>query len=342
MKKLLILDIDHTVTDPHDPAYDTPLDELFYNHPKVASISINKRFVNWYNERFPFDDIVFITGRTEALRDVTSSWLRSEFCIGDPVLFMRPDYIHYTDTPKMKGRELSGLLEYLSLDFSITIVDDNPACLFYMHNACKVYHRSAELYLVDKDGSVNKHEPAPLLTVVSGPSGVGKTTLVNMLCEHNTYIKKVVTTTTRKMRGMEVDGIDYHFVTPEKFEMLIEQKYMLEHAKVHGDLYGTQLQHVYEIIDTGFCPILILDVIGHRKVKERYGTAVLSIFIEPSSIDVLRERLKERGDSTDSIDRRLSVAVSEMAHKSYYDRVICNHDIKTAYEELKRCIDGQV
>lgn len=339
MKKLLVLDIDHTVTDPHDPSYDTPLDELFKDEKMVASIGANNHFFEWYDKRDINEDVVFITGRNEALRDVTFLWLRNNFVSHDPVLLMRPDDVHYTETPMMKGRMLSALLFY-NKNSDVTIVDDNPACLFYMHNACRTYHCSAELYLANKDGNINKHEPAPLLTVVSGPSGVGKTTLVNMLCERNTYIKKVVTTTTRKMRGLETDGIDYHFIIPEQFQALIERKYMLEYAMVHGDLYGTQLQHVYEIIDMGFRPILILDVIGHKTVKERYGDSVLSIFIEPPSIDVLRERLEMRGDSAESIGRRLSVAVSEMAHKSYYDRVICNRDIETAYKELKRCVDG--
>jgi guanylate kinase len=334
MSKLYILDIDHTLTDPKDSAYDTPLDELFQDPDLVRSILPNTHVFEWLEEDCFSSVPIFLTGRSTSLLDVTEKWIRTHFDEMAFFLYARPDHIHYADTPKFKGDYLRGLLNDFDRTREIVILDDNPLCLYEMNKACEFHNIKPRLYLVDKEGKVNDYVPTKNIIVVSGPSGVGKTTLVEKLCERNTYLKRVITTSTRAPRGLETDGVDYHFVTREEFGKIA----FVEHAEVHGEMYGTQLRDVMEILDAGMRPILILDTAGHETIRGRYP--VLSIYIRPESLEVLKDRLENRGDGLMSIFFRLLAANADMKHMEEYDFVVTNDDFESAYTRLKEIIDG--
>ena len=157
------------------------------------------------------------------------------------------------------------------------------------------------------------------LFVISGPSGAGKGTLVARVRDRVPNLGLTVSATTRSPRAGEVDGVNYDFI---------------EWAQVHDHRYGTLASEVDRNLSTGQSLILEIDVQGALAVKERFPEAVL-IFIEPPSLDVLRERLLGRGSETpESLELRLHTAEGEMALRDRYDEIIVNDDLERATEEL--------
>ena len=178
------------------------------------------------------------------------------------------------------------------------------------------------------------------LFVVSGPSGVGKGTLVARILERIPSSWVSVSATTRAPRPGEVDGVSYYFLSDEEFSKIVEDDGFLEWANVHVDRYGTPKASVEQHIKEGYQVILEIDVQGGLQVKEIMPETHL-IFIEPPSMDVLRQRLIGRGtESLSVIEQRMKVAELEMQEKMKYDFVLVNDNLDTATEELVRYIES--
>jgi len=169
-------------------------------------------------------------------------------------------------------------------------------------------------------------ERPPLLIVVSGPSGVGKDSLVQQLEERGCPFYFVVTATDRPPRPDEVDGEDYFFVSTEAFKRMIEEDELLEHAVVYGQYKGVPKQQVREAMASGKDVVMRVDVQGAETIQEIVPQAVL-IFLTASSERELEERLLERGDdSLDQVKRRIATAREEMKKLRHFDYVVINRD----------------
>lgn len=166
--------------------------------------------------------------------------------------------------------------------------------------------------------------PNPLLVVVSGPSGVGKSTIVAELARRRPQVVPIVTATTRPRRAGEMDKVHYHFLTDEQFAALLRDGGLLEHATVHGHLYGTPIEQVRGILAAGRDAVLTIDPQGARSVRAMVPDALL-IFVMPPSIEDLADRLARRGsEDPESLAVRWRDAQSEMAASGDYDHVIVN------------------
>jgi guanylate kinase len=176
------------------------------------------------------------------------------------------------------------------------------------------------------------------LCILSAPSGSGKTTLVKRLLEELDFLRFSISTTTRKPRTGEQEGVDYYFITREEFEYQAEKGAFLEHAVVHGNMYGTSISEVYRITMPGLVGILDIDIQGFRQIKKQFDE-VTTVFIAPPNLDELRRRLLSRGtDDPESIELRLRQAQIEMAFRTDFDTVIINENIDEAYATLKRLL----
>ena len=180
-----------------------------------------------------------------------------------------------------------------------------------------------------------------LLVVVSGPSGVGKGTIMRPFMERNQNVKYSVSATTRAPREGEIDGVNYHFVTKEQFENLIENDEMLEYARYSRNYYGTPRSYVEEKLSEGKNVILEIEIQGAMKIKEKIPEAVL-IFVTPPSVDELRRRLEGRGTETQEvIESRLSRAAEEAEGMEDYDYLLVNDDLEECVNELHRIISSE-
>ena len=168
--------------------------------------------------------------------------------------------------------------------------------------------------------------------VVTGPSGVGKGTLIKRLLERVPDLTLSVSATTREPRPGEVDGVDYHYLSEEEFEKRLVAGEFLEHAMYAGNHYGTPRSEIERAPD-GL--VLEIEVEGARQVRERLAEA-LQVFIAPPSPEALRERLLKRGtDSEEQMRRRLARAEEELAARTEFKHVIVNDDLERAVAELE-------
>lgn len=193
----------------------------------------------------------------------------------------------------------------------------------------------------DDIGAVEQR--AGLLVVVSGPSAVGKDTVLDALLATPNLpypVQKCVTTTTRDRRpkdgGMEEDGVDYHFVSTARFNAMVEADEFLEYAEVHGEgWYGTPRDWVNSRRKAGVDVILKIDVQGGRAVKAQSPDAIL-IFLQPPSFQELERRLRgRRTESEDRIARRLLNARSEIAQCKHYDYAVTNDTVSSAIDAIR-------
>lgn len=172
------------------------------------------------------------------------------------------------------------------------------------------------------------------LTIITAPSGAGKTTLVRGLLERDPLVKLSVSYTTRNPRPGEEDGREYHFVDMATFRELRDRGEFLEWAEVHGNYYATSRVWLREQITAGHDLLLEIDWQGAQQVRKVFTDAV-GVFVLPPSLDVLEERLRGRGtDSDDVITRRLLAARSEMRHVGEFDYVILNNELRDAIDDL--------
>jgi len=176
------------------------------------------------------------------------------------------------------------------------------------------------------------------LVVISAPSGSGKTSLAHLLLKELDRIKFSVSYTTRRRRRGEEHGVEYFFVTVDKFEEMAAAGEFLEFAHVYGNYYGTSSAFVERELARGQDVLLDIDIQGALKVKNLVPEAVL-IFVLPPSFEVLQERLVGRGlDDSEVIEKRLQVAKDEIKYYVDYDFVIINREIKQCLQELKSIV----
>ncbi len=188
-----------------------------------------------------------------------------------------------------------------------------------------------------------------LLIVVSGPAGSGKTTLCSRLTDGcPEAIRRVITCTTRAPRPGEVDGVDYHFLTRADFERQVAQGVFLEHAQVHGNLYGPRAADVASHLGAGYDALLNVDVQGAATIRAkgaadpRLAAALVTVFIRVSDRAELRRRLTGRGtDAADEIERRVVAAEEELRHAGSYQHVIESASREEDFAALRRIYQAE-
>lgn len=180
-----------------------------------------------------------------------------------------------------------------------------------------------------------------LLLIVSGPSGSGKSTLVRELLRDGEFpITFSISATSRPPRPGETDGVHYHFLAREEFERRVAEGAFLEHAVVHGNLYGTPKAPVEAALDQGRWVLLEIDVQGYRQVKSAMPEAI-GFFVRAPAREGYEERLRGRGtESAESIARRLADADRELAHAAEYDFQIVNESVPQAVRALRVLLWG--
>ena len=178
----------------------------------------------------------------------------------------------------------------------------------------------------------------PRLYVVAAPSGGGKTSLINALLKKDERVQLSVSYTTRPPRPGEVDSVHYHFVDEDSFQTLIDRKAFLEYASVFDYHYGTSREVVEQQLAAGFDVILDIDWQGARQIRNSFPSS-RSIFVIPPSLDVLRQRLIERGQDNDTVvQRRMRDAQAEISHWNEFDFLIINDKFDEALGELHSII----
>lgn len=178
------------------------------------------------------------------------------------------------------------------------------------------------------------------LIIITAPSGAGKSTIAHYLLNKHPQLSFSISCATREPRGTEQDGVDYYFVSVESFEQKIKEDAFLEWEMVYtGKYYGTLKSELQRIWDMGKTPILDIDVKGAVHVQKMLRKQVLSIFIEPPSIEELRKRLVGRNtDSLENIEIRLNKAAYEISFKGSFDLVVVNNNIDAACATTERAI----
>jgi len=177
-----------------------------------------------------------------------------------------------------------------------------------------------------------------LLFIVSAPSGAGKTTLVERLVEQTPQLRMSRSYTSRTARQGETDGVDYNFITRSAFESMAAAGEFLEWADVFGNLYGTRAADTDRLLDAGDDVVLVIDVQGARKIKDR-GIRATTVFVMPPSAEVLEQRLRGRSkDSESAIQCRLEVSRSEVAAFTEYDYIVINDELTAAVDRLRSIV----
>ena len=179
------------------------------------------------------------------------------------------------------------------------------------------------------------------LVVISGPSGAGKSTVVFKALGERDDVCFSISATTRKPRPNEVDGREYFFVDLDRFQEMVDNNELLEHAEYVANRYGTPRAYVEQKIAEGMNVILDIEVQGARQVYEKMPEAIM-IFVIPPSIGELRKRLEKRGTDTErAIEARLIRARQEYAEATFYDYIIVNDDADEAADELSAIITAE-
>lgn len=175
------------------------------------------------------------------------------------------------------------------------------------------------------------------LLLFCGPSGSGKTTIVHHLLKTDPRLSFSVSATTRPQRENETDGIDYHFISVEEFRKRIDGDEFIEWEEVYtGRYYGTLNSEVNKIWENGKVPIFDVDVEGGLKIKEKFGSRLLAVFVRPPSIEELRKRLTARNSETpESFKARIEKSEHELAYAFRFNKFIVNDNLKFALKEAQ-------
>eukprot|EP01116_Phalansterium_solitarium_P017931 TRINITY_DN4568_c0_g1_i1.p1 TRINITY_DN4568_c0_g1~~TRINITY_DN4568_c0_g1_i1.p1 ORF type:complete len:287 (+),score=80.59 TRINITY_DN4568_c0_g1_i1:30-863(+) len=205
-----------------------------------------------------------------------------------------------------------------------------------------VYSFSQSYFSTFHSASAPAKKAKPIPIAISGPSGVGKGTLITrLLKDYPNNFGFSVSHTTRKPREGEKDGVHYNFTTIESIKEEIDQGKFIEHANVHGNYYGTSKEAVEKVVNEGKVCVLDIDVQGCESVK-RSGIPCRFLFVQPPTLDELERRLRGRGtESEDRIVTRLTNARKEMEYlrkDGFFDYVIVNDDLDQAYADLKKIV----
>lgn len=190
-----------------------------------------------------------------------------------------------------------------------------------------------ELLTMSQDGK---------LIIFSAPSGAGKTTIVRHLLTKFPELEFSISATTREARGDEVDKKDYYFISKEEFLHRIAKKQFVEFEEVYsGTFYGTLRQEIERIWATGKTVIFDIDVEGGMHLKRKYENQAMAIFVQPPSLEVLKERLSGRGtDSPAKLLERFDKAEKELNYAPQFDIILKNHDLQTACNEAEDLVRG--
>jgi guanylate kinase len=184
-----------------------------------------------------------------------------------------------------------------------------------------------------------------LLVVISGPSGVGKSTVVRRLFKLYPRLKMSISSTTRTPRPGEVHGQHYYFITQEEFDLRVKQSQFLEWAKVHGSYYGTPRQFIDQQLKKGEVVVLEVDVQGAASIKRiveggELKAAVVFVFLIPPSVDILAFRLKKRKtEDQEVVNYRLRAAIAELQVVEKYDYIVVNDQVESAAEKIMAIIN---
>ncbi len=183
----------------------------------------------------------------------------------------------------------------------------------------------------------------PLMLVLSSPSGAGKTTLSKKIQQSDNSFRISVSHTTRKSRPNEVEGVDYHFVSEEKFKSLLNKKIFYEHTKIFGNYYGTSKSSVDEIVKKNCNVLFDIDWKGAQQLSSYKELNLLKIFILPPSKEELKKRLIARNqDGEESIKNRLLAYSKDIQHSNEYDHVIVNDNVDKCFNEIKKIISNRL
>ena len=190
---------------------------------------------------------------------------------------------------------------------------------------------------------MNNLSSKPLMLVLSSPSGAGKTTLSKKIQQSDNSFRISVSHTTRKSRPNEVDGVDYHFVSEEKFKSLLDRKAFYEHSKIFGNYYGTSKSSVDEIVKKNCNVLFDIDWKGAQQLSRFKELNLLKIFILPPDKEELKKRLIARNqDGEESIKNRLLAYSQDVQHSNEYDHVIVNDNVDKCFNEIKKIISNRL
>ncbi|MCD8742474.1 guanylate kinase [Mucilaginibacter roseus] len=178
------------------------------------------------------------------------------------------------------------------------------------------------------------------LIIFSAPSGAGKTTIVHHLLTKMPELEFSISATTRQPRGTETHGEDYYFISKEEFLHLIAKKYFVEFEEVYtGTFYGTLRTEIERIWSKGKTVIFDIDVEGGLHLKRKYGEQALAIFVQPPSMEVLKQRLSGRGtDSQEKLNERFAKAEKELGYAPKFDVILKNYDLDVACAEAEELV----
>lgn len=173
-----------------------------------------------------------------------------------------------------------------------------------------------------------------MLVLFSGPSGVGKDTVLDIILNKDERLQRSISLTTREKRSGETDGVDYYFITKDEFLNMVDDGQVLEYAQYGENIYGTPKAPVDKWLSEGKTIILKIEVKGAQKIRELYPEA-LSIFLLPPSMQILEDRIRGRGtESEQDIEKRLEIAKNEILRSADYDFVVVNDDIDEASNDV--------